>query len=274
MSPRLRTLRTRAKELNNLIPDISHSPSLTLSVSVLLRASNQNTVFEIANKRTLRFSRGKKWKISTDIRNMAKHVWSEFLWLDIFKKFMAKEKPRLEFLKSTVFFNGFSDAQIALTSEFLHARHFPKGSFIFEKGHPGAALYFIEQGQVVVELPADEDEMAPSQASRSPESSKQGGSADPRNLHGTIHLATLGSGSFLGELALIDDETRSASARCESDCKVLALPRSELDRLCKENPTLGGLVFKALAQITSTRLKATIEKMQGENRKFKAVVNG
>lgn len=180
---------------------------------------------------------------------MKKYQWLSFLWQDLFKKLIVKKQDRIEFLSSTSFFHAFSPLQIGLTSEFLHQRQFAKDEFIFEVGHPGAALYFIEAGKVSIEISGD-------------------------SHSGNVALAELGPGAFFGEMALLDDSPRSASARALTDVTVLAMPRSELERMLAQSPVLGGMVYKALAQITSARLKSTIERMQSETRPMKVAVNG
>ncbi len=179
---------------------------------------------------------------------MEKWNWIGFFWRDIFKRAIPRERSRIDFLKSTPFFLGFSDRQIELTNEFLHERQFAKEEHIFEIGHPGAALYLIESGEIAIEIPQEKSE--------------------------SIRVATLAAGSFFGELALIDEAPRSASARALVDTKVLALPRSELDRMREQSPHLGAMVYRSLAQITSARLKSTLERLQNEEPQMKMVVNG
>lgn len=178
--------------------------------------------------------------------------WSKFLWQDVFRR-AGKSKPsRVDFLRSSPFFIHFSSAQMQLTNEFLHQRSYESGEYIFELGHPGAALYFIESGQISIEVNG-EDGLP-------------------------VQLAVLEPGSFFGEMALLDDAPRSANARAQGKVSVLALPRAELDRMVKRSPEVGGLVYRALAEITSARLKATIERIQKENEarksSIKMVANG
>lgn len=180
---------------------------------------------------------------------MKRADWLGFYWKDLFSRIGTKETNRLEFLKNTAFFQGFTPTQISLTAEFLHERKFAANEHIFEIGHPGAALYFVTEGEVSIEIPG-ESTVAP------------------------VQLAKLSKGSFFGEMALIDDAPRSASARAETEVTVLALPRSELESMLQQTPFLGGLVFKALAQITSSRMKATLERMTTETRSLKVANNG
>ncbi|CAE8597241.1 unnamed protein product, partial [Polarella glacialis] len=47
------------------------------------------------------------------------------------------------------------------------------------------------------------------------------------------HVATISSGSLLGELALMNDAHRSASAMCATDCNFLVIHRHDFDSLLK-----------------------------------------
>ena len=49
-------------------------------------------------------------------------------------------------------------------------------------------------------------------------------------------LAVLGPGALIGELALIDDEPRSATISAMRDCRLLHLPKSSFFRLADEHP--------------------------------------
>lgn len=178
---------------------------------------------------------------------MAKTDWYSFLWKVIPKK--EKNKAKLGFLKETTFFEDFSQWELDIVHDFLHERTFQAGEAIFEKGQPGAVLYFIFKGKVSIEVPSE------------------GGSVRK--------LAELPEGAFFGELALLDDSPRSATARAAEDTVVLALARSELERMLQDRPLVAAPVYRSLAKITGERLKSTIERIQKEQQTgLKAVANG
>ena len=75
----------------------------------------------------------------------------------------------------------------------------------------------------------------------------------------TLTLAHLGRGSLFGELALIDDETRSASATATCDCELITLDRSSFLAQIKSEPGLALQIFKVFAsRIRSTGELATV----------------
>ena len=85
---------------------------------------------------------------------------------------------------------------------------FPTGQALIERGTPGAGLYVVLEGQVVVETPNE----------------------------GRIEL---GPGSVVGERALFsEDGLRQARVRALTDVVVAAVERGEVERLCAEDPGL------------------------------------
>jgi CRP-like cAMP-binding protein len=66
-------------------------------------------------------------------------------------------------------------------------------------------------------------------------------------------LAVLGPGALIGELALIDDEPRSATISAMRDCRLLHLPKSSFFRLADEHP----MVYRQALRILAQRLRGT-----------------
>ncbi|OPX34594.1 hypothetical protein B1H10_03275, partial [candidate division KSB1 bacterium 4484_188] len=66
-----------------------------------------------------------------------------------------------------------------------------------------------------------------------------------------------------GELALLDDSPRSASAVAKTDCKMLGFFQPDLFGVIERNPRLGIKIVLRLAKIIGERLKAAnIENQQ------------
>jgi len=60
------------------------------------------------------------------------------------------------------------------------------------------------------------------------------------------HLATLKENNFLGELALFDAETRTATARCIGPCIFLVIERNDMEQLAHEYPAIAFGFIKVL----------------------------
>jgi len=68
-------------------------------------------------------------------------------------------------------------------------------------------------------------------------------------------LALLGPKSIFGEMALLEDSERSASATAEDDVKLLELSRKDLDGLAEMNPFAGYKIMFGIARVLSFRLR-------------------
>ena len=91
------------------------------------------------------------------------------------------------------------------------------GGYIFRKGEVAKVMYLIIEGEV--DLMLDD----------------------------TV-IETAGEGSFIGEMALIDEEPRSASARVRSDCRVFPIDETRFQSLVKETPFFALQMMKILAR--------------------------
>ena len=110
--------------------------------------------------------------------------------------------------RPNLFLNLFSDKE---------ATSFAAGQFIFKAGDPGETMYIINEGEVDI-------------------------------LDGSgATLETAGPGSIVGELALIDDEPRSATVVAKTDCRLVAVDRRRFEYMVQETPFFGLAVMKVLA---------------------------
>jgi len=96
------------------------------------------------------------------------------------------------------------------------------GEEIFAEGSQGDLMFVILEGQVEILKSA------------------QGGSAKV--------LSTLGKGEFFGEMALLDDKPRSASAVAKTDSKLLGMNEALLDSYIITNPEFAGKMIRNLVQ--------------------------
>lgn len=144
----------------------------------------------------------------------------------------SEELSQMEFLKKTPFFEGMSKRQLKKVIQVLHTRIFREGDFLFQYGHPGAALFFIQSGEVSIEIP---------------------------KAKSTQVVTTLGENTFLGEIALLNKQERTASAKALKKTKCLALYRNDLMKLQKTEPEITSLFYQRLAEVVGKRLVRTTQ---------------
>ena len=70
-------------------------------------------------------------------------------------------------------------------------------------------------------------------------------------------LAEIGPGAVIGEVALVDDQPRSANAVCITAVHFARLPAKELRHYMVQNKDVGFHMLANLARVLSTRLRAT-----------------
>ena len=117
-----------------------------------------------------------------------------------------------QFLRRVPLFSQLSDADITRLAESARERNYPKNSVILFEDDPGDALYVVITGQVKVVLIGE----------------------DGRE----VILSVLQEGQFFGEMALIDDEPRSAHVIAMTDANLLVLRREDFQRRLQEAPTI------------------------------------
>jgi CRP-like cAMP-binding protein len=93
---------------------------------------------------------------------------------------------------------------------------FPAGATIFEQGAPGDRMFIVSEG--IVEL-------------------RVGGKP----------VQTLQTGDFFGEMALLEDAPRSASAHAVSDCRLMPVDRKKFDYLLTRTPSFALEMMRIIA---------------------------
>jgi CRP-like cAMP-binding protein len=106
----------------------------------------------------------------------------------------------------------------------------PAGQFIFREGDPGNEMFIIEAGAVEI----------------------------LRAVRGATPLAVLEPGDFFGEMAVLEDQPRFASARAKESCRLLRVDRSAFAQLVQDNFEIAVRIMRKLA----LRLRRTEQSLQ------------
>lgn len=104
------------------------------------------------------------------------------------------------------------------------------GETVFEAGSAGNEMYIIKSGRIKVYRVFDDNEIA---------------------------FAEFGTGDCFGEMSLIDEYPRSASATALEDCILLALPRATFKQILERDPPVGVKLLLAVAEVFSKRMRKT-----------------
>ena len=142
-------------------------------------------------------------------------------------------------LKQIDVFFDLSPAQLKMIAELCEERRCQAGETIFEENSSGSELYIIALGEVEIKI---------NPAVISPEGIPDGTPAT---------IATLRRGQSFGEIALVDQGLRTATAVCIADTLLLVLPRRQLLALCEANPPLGYHLMRNLAADLALKIRNT-----------------
>src|SRR5713226_8792428 len=145
-----------------------------------------------------------------------------------------KLAPRMsptDVLKRVPLFSDLADAELARFSDVIREREYPKNSVILFEDDPGDALYIVSTGQVKVVLIGE----------------------DGRE----VILSVLGEGEVFGEMALIDDEPRSAHVIAMEDSTLVVLRREDFQNILLQVPAIALALLREL----SRRLRRVDEKV-------------
>jgi CRP/FNR family transcriptional regulator len=125
-------------------------------------------------------------------------------------------------LRSVPLFADLEEDELERFSQVAVPRSIPAGNRVFHEGDSSDACYIVREGKFRVTREH----------------------SDGR----AITLATLGPGEVFGELAMLDGDTRSASAEALTDGELLALPANDVRSLLARHPDISVKLVAALVR--------------------------
>ena len=128
-------------------------------------------------------------------------------------------------LKSSEVFADLDAADYQLLSEKAKDRPFVADEIIFLEGETGGALYFVESGDVSIESTTESEEG-----------------------YETVIYVIRGAGDVIGEFALFDELTRSATARTVTPAIIWRIRGQDVMDCLEESPALAQNVIRYLCK--------------------------
>jgi CRP-like cAMP-binding protein len=142
---------------------------------------------------------------------------------------MSSTIERVLFLQRLELFSRLSSDELAAVARIADVVAVSDGESVFSEGDDGDSLFFIVRGSVRIHT---------------------------RTSQADVELAVLPERAVFGEMALFDDEPRSATATAVGDCELLMLERGEFHELLLEKPQIGiGII-----QVLSRRLRESMNR--------------
>lgn len=141
-----------------------------------------------------------------------------------------------EILKKVSFFDTLNDDELRKVHGVAKEERFKADDSIFQEGDKGDKLYVILEGAVRISktIPGAGEEA----------------------------LGILRAGSYFGEMAVIEDEPRSAHAITHEDATLVSVSKKDLEELMEKDKELGYKLLRKFVETLSQRLRDTNNKIQ------------
>jgi len=165
-------------------------------------------------------------------------VEEDTYWSNIFKKEEKEEKSIYSVLSKIPIFRDLTRRELKAIERILHRRSYKADEVIFYEQEPGVGMYIITSGKVYITLGKEEKV-----------------------------LAVLTNGDFFGEMALLLESPRTASAVAHENTELLGFFQPDLFNLLQTNPKTGNKILKHLAYMIAERLRqSSIENQYLKNK--------
>ncbi len=164
----------------------------------------------------------------------------------------SSKQKWLKILKKARIFKGLSIEQVEILASAMFYSEFDEGRALVYEGEPGNELFIIVKGTVAVSVFSEGKD---------------------------IELVRLGAGDFFGEMAMLEQELRSATCRAaDGSVSCLVLKSMDFSSLIIEQPDIASSVLKNMLEITSSRLMNTDSLLSqiiqwGEDAKKRAITD-
>jgi CRP-like cAMP-binding protein len=145
----------------------------------------------------------------------------------------------LTFFRTVPLFQGLSQRQLGLVMAAAQPRHYQVGERLFEEGEPGKAIFIIRSGQIELTRRVGEKQRT---------------------------LSVLGAGQMFGEMAILDNVKRTASATVKEEGTILLLYIATLDDLIDRHPGLGVKLLRKISIVLSTMLRRANQDLDARHR--------
>jgi CRP/FNR family transcriptional regulator, cyclic AMP receptor protein len=160
----------------------------------------------------------------------------DLIWGNIFKGKSDPNDNVRHFLRQIPLFAKLRKRELREIEHLIHRRQYKSAEVVFWQNEPGVGMYIVQSGEVGIF--ADYD--------------------TPRQKQ----LAVLGQGDFFGEMALLEDDNRSATAVAIGESHLIGIFHPDLFDLFNRKPELGVKVLSTLANMLAQRLRKTNLELQ------------
>jgi CRP/FNR family cyclic AMP-dependent transcriptional regulator len=152
------------------------------------------------------------------------------IWSNIFRLRSRKESLS-ETLQNIPLFQELSPKELRILETLVHIRTYDAGEPVFVETEPGAGMYIIRTGRVDIVL--------------------------QYRSENRVILAELEAGDFFGEMALLGDTSRSATAVARDRSELIGFFHPDLIEIINLHPGMGAKISLGLSKALAERLRYT-----------------
>jgi CRP-like cAMP-binding protein len=145
------------------------------------------------------------------------------------------ESPNWQDLKKIPLFSDLTEQEIYQVMKLSFEKRYTQDATLFVEGQAGEVLYIVKRGKVNILK---------------------------KTAQGEVLLSSLGSGEFLGEMSLIDDVPRSATARVAEDSELVVITRKCFQDMLKGDPHISAKLLMHFLRSMGARLRATDKRLE------------
>ena len=141
-------------------------------------------------------------------------------------------------LKQSDIFYQFTQTQLELVANLCQEKSFDAGEVLFEENTSSKELYIVVQGEVDILV--------------------NPGIVSAKGNTEKVAITTMRRGQSFGEIAVVDEGLRSATAKARNKgASLLVIPRDKLIMLCETYPQLGYRLMYNLAADLAMKIRNT-----------------
>ncbi len=145
------------------------------------------------------------------------------------------EEDTRNFLLNLPLFDSFNVEELDILSKHMSYVHLKRGEYLFVEGDKGSFMGFVVRGILEVIKKAETGE--------------------------NIIIARLTKGNSIGEMAIIDKSTRSATVIAKQPSILVTLTEKGFDILTERSPALGVKLIQKTARLLSLNMRRTSSKL-------------
>ncbi len=139
-------------------------------------------------------------------------------------------------LKATRVFSYLKPEEIDFLSNYATTEQYKAGAIVYRKGQPAARAFVLLEGEVVLRAPTPAG-------------------------HGLV-VEQAGPGTMIGASVLLG-ETYMVTAQCVTECKIMTIGKTALERVMDANPQMGLIIEKYLAEHYYQRSVDLLQMLEG-----------